>query len=141
MCWKLLLGLFAGYNNNNHIPMRQYTVFMVGKNTELGFLSTYNKYSYYDKDVNDKDKYCGFDKRTNNLYDNDSNLILNISQYFEMAKHVKTMQSFYTDNSFEFIENDENVATILHDFFDYNSIQPMRINNGGLKNNGLLYDW
>jgi hypothetical protein len=85
MCWKLLLSLFVGYNDN--IPfhnMKKYTLNMIGKNTELNSLSTYTKYRYYDKDLNANEKFCGYDKRTNDMYDNDIYLASNISDILRL---------------------------------------------------------
>ena len=131
MCWKLLLSLLVGYNNNE---IRPHVLHIAGKNTELGPFSIHQTNSYYEKE-----KYCGFDKRTNDMYDSNPELAVNISKYLEIVKHIKYMKS--VSDNFEFIEKDEKTATILHDFFDYNSIGPMRIKNGGLSNKSLLYDW
>jgi len=139
MCWKLLLSLFVGYNDNTNI--RPHILHTIGKNIDLDNISIHKKHSYYDNGI-----YFGYDTRYNNLYDKKSEMeyykkteqMLNISRYYEIAKHIKTLEFSYASN-FDFIQNDDDVRIILNDFFDYNSIQPMRITNG--LNNDMLYDW
>jgi hypothetical protein len=125
MCLKLLLGFFVGYNNlyvkQNSNAMRPSVI--SHRNIETGSKSIEMTNHGCDYKYN-----YGIDERFNN--NNDTEQILKINNYFEMAKQLKILEA-----SMPIIEN-EPVATILHDFFDYNSIQPMRITNGG-----LLSDW